>query len=107
MILFYDCLWFSAVDVCASTNAFVKSVATLGNVEENDTLSRALSRLSEVEEKVASLHAEQVGTVYTSIYLIEGFILLLSLLSLFSLSLLPSLSPVVDSEGLVRLWGDN
>lgn len=31
-----------------------------GNVEENDTVSRALSRLSEVQEKVESLHYEQV-----------------------------------------------
>ena len=35
-------------------------VLLLGNVEENDTVSRALSRLSEVQEKVESLHAEQV-----------------------------------------------
>ena len=39
----------------------MKSVATLGNVEENDTVSRALSRLSEVEEKVESLHQDQVS----------------------------------------------
>ena len=30
------------------------------NVEENDTVSRALARLSEVEEKVETLHNDQV-----------------------------------------------
>ena len=48
------------LDLCGSTNVFVKSVATLGNVEENDTVSRALARLSEVEEKVETLHNDQV-----------------------------------------------
>jgi len=48
-------------ELCSNTTAFVKSVATLGNVEENNSVSRALSRLSEVEEKVESLHQEQVG----------------------------------------------
>ena len=43
---------------------FSKSVATLGNVEENDSISRALARLSEVEEKVEDLHCEQVGLVH-------------------------------------------
>lgn len=47
-------------DLCVTTGNFVKSVATLGNVEENDTVSRALSRLSEVQEKVESLHSEQI-----------------------------------------------
>ena len=50
----------SFADLCGSTNVFVKSVATLGNVEENDTVSRALARLSEVEEKVETLHTDQV-----------------------------------------------
>lgn len=48
------------IDLCGNTAAFVKSVATLGNVEENDTVSRALARLSEVEEKVETLHSDQV-----------------------------------------------
>lgn len=47
-------------ELCVSTNAFSKSVATLGNVEENDSVSRALARLAEVEEKVEALHEEQV-----------------------------------------------
>ena len=48
-------------ELCVSTEAFSKSAATLGNVEENDTVSRALARLAEVEEKVEALHEEQVG----------------------------------------------
>lgn len=43
---------------------FSKSVATLGNVEENDSVSRALARLAEVEEKVEALHEEQVGQAH-------------------------------------------
>jgi sorting nexin-1/2 len=49
----------SRKELCVTTGNFVKSVATLGNVEENNTVSRALSRLSEVQEKVESLHSEQ------------------------------------------------
>jgi sorting nexin-1/2 len=50
----------SRKELCTTTGNFVKSVATLGNVEENNTVSRALSRLSEVQEKVESLHCEQI-----------------------------------------------
>ena len=49
-----------ATDLCGYTNSLSKSVATLGNVEENDSISRALARLSEVEEKVEDLHNDQV-----------------------------------------------
>ena len=45
-----------------STSAFSKCAATLGNVEENDSVSRALARLAEVEEKVEALHEEQVSS---------------------------------------------
>ena len=48
-------------ELCVSTEIFSKTAATLGNVEENDTLSHALARLAEVEEKVEALHEEQVG----------------------------------------------
>lgn len=47
--------------MCGHTDVLAKTVATLGNVEENDTISRALARLSEVEEKVEDLHVKQVG----------------------------------------------
>lgn len=35
-------------------------ITFLANVEENNSVSRALTRLSEVQEKVESLHMEQV-----------------------------------------------
>ena len=41
-------------DLAASTDAFSKSAAMLSSVEEHTALSRALSQLSEVEEKVTS-----------------------------------------------------
>lgn len=50
----------SRKELCVNTNAFVKNVATLGNVEENNSVSRALSKLSEVQERVEALHQEQV-----------------------------------------------
>lgn len=63
MFFFFSFLfYFSSADLCGSTATFVKSVATLGNVEENDTVSRALARLSEVEEKVETLHSDQVNS---------------------------------------------
>jgi len=36
----------------------------LGNAEEHTGLSRALSRLSELEEKVEHIHTEQVRNIY-------------------------------------------
>ncbi|XP_063713544.1 sorting nexin-2-like [Symsagittifera roscoffensis] len=38
---------------------FAKSVAMLGNTEEHTVLSRALSQLSELEERIEHLHANQ------------------------------------------------
>ena len=38
---------------------FAKSVAMLGSSEENSALSRALSQLAEVEDKLEQLHQEQ------------------------------------------------
>ena len=36
-----------------------KSIAVLSNVEENKSVSHALARLSEVEDKVGQLHLQQ------------------------------------------------
>uniref|UniRef100_H0XFF9 Sorting nexin-2 n=1 Tax=Otolemur garnettii TaxID=30611 RepID=H0XFF9_OTOGA len=43
----------------ANTAAFAKSAAMLGNSEDHTALSRALSQLAEVEEKIDQLHQEQ------------------------------------------------
>ncbi|XP_078687198.1 sorting nexin-2-like isoform X3 [Branchiostoma floridae x Branchiostoma belcheri] len=42
-----------------STAAFAKSTAMLSNSEEHTALSRALSQLAEVEEKIEQVHLEQ------------------------------------------------
>ncbi|XP_068856791.1 sorting nexin-2-like isoform X2 [Aphelocoma coerulescens] len=47
-------------ELSASTAAFAKSAAMLGNSEDHTALSRALSQLAEVEEKIDQLHQEQV-----------------------------------------------
>ncbi|XP_030621798.1 sorting nexin-1 [Chanos chanos] len=46
-------------ELCGSTAFFAKSVAMLGSSEDNTALSRALSQLAEVEDKMEQLHQEQ------------------------------------------------
>ncbi|KAI4881051.1 hypothetical protein NFI96_030016 [Prochilodus magdalenae] len=46
-------------ELCGNTAVFAKSVAMLGSSEENSALSRALSQLAEVEDKLEQLHQEQ------------------------------------------------
>lgn len=41
---------------------FAKSMAMLGNSEDNTALSRALSQLAEVEDKMEQLHQEQAAS---------------------------------------------
>ncbi|KAG8175510.1 hypothetical protein JTE90_009144 [Oedothorax gibbosus] len=48
-------------ELSSNTGAFAKSAAMLGNCEEHTALSRALSQLAEVEEKVEQLHNQQAG----------------------------------------------
>lgn len=45
--------------MCSNTAVFSKTVAMLGSVEENTALSRALSQLAEVEDKMEQLHQQQ------------------------------------------------
>lgn len=46
-------------ELCVNTAVFAKSMAMLGTSEENTALSRALSQLAEVEDKMEQLHQEQ------------------------------------------------
>ncbi|GIY04492.1 sorting nexin-1 [Caerostris darwini] len=48
-------------ELAANTGAFAKSAAMLGNCEEHTALSRALSQLAEVEEKIEQLQSQQAG----------------------------------------------
>ncbi|XP_012666929.1 sorting nexin-2 [Otolemur garnettii] len=51
--------YFFISELSANTAAFAKSAAMLGNSEDHTALSRALSQLAEVEEKIDQLHQEQ------------------------------------------------
>ncbi|XP_067087647.1 sorting nexin-2 [Osmerus mordax] len=46
-------------ELSVNTASFAKSAAMLGNSEDHTALSRALSQLAEVEEKVEQLHQDQ------------------------------------------------
>lgn len=47
------------VDLALNAGGFARAVAALGTAEEHTALSRALSQLSEVEEKVEAVHLAQ------------------------------------------------
>lgn len=47
------------------TSSFAKSAAVLSNCEEHNTLSRALSQLAEVEEKVENLYNYQANSDFS------------------------------------------
>ncbi|RXM98438.1 Sorting nexin-1, partial [Acipenser ruthenus] len=47
------------VKLSSNTAMFAKSVAMLGSSEDNTALSRALSQLAEVEDKIEQLHQDQ------------------------------------------------
>uniref|UniRef100_A0A8B9RFI2 Sorting nexin-2 n=1 Tax=Astyanax mexicanus TaxID=7994 RepID=A0A8B9RFI2_ASTMX len=53
-------------ELSVNTASFAKSAAMLGNSEDHTALSRALSQLAEVEEKIDQLHQEQA---YADFYL--------------------------------------
>ncbi|KAL3993292.1 mitochondrial cardiolipin hydrolase [Sarotherodon galilaeus] len=49
-------------ELCGNTAVFAKSLAMLGNSEDNTALSRALSQLAEVEDKMEQLHQEEAAS---------------------------------------------
>uniref|UniRef100_A0A8C1VH79 Sorting nexin-2 n=1 Tax=Cyprinus carpio TaxID=7962 RepID=A0A8C1VH79_CYPCA len=55
-------------ELSVNTASFAKSAAMLGNSEDHTALSRALSQLAEVEEKIDQLHQDQS---YADFYLIS------------------------------------
>ncbi|XP_066996933.1 sorting nexin-2 [Anabrus simplex] len=52
-------------DLAVLTSSFARSAAMLSNCEEHTSLSRALSQLAEVEEKVEALHNEQANADFS------------------------------------------
>ena len=48
-------------ELSSNTASFAKSAAMLGSAEDNTALSRALSQLSEVEDKMETLHQDQAS----------------------------------------------
>ena len=54
-------LLFRSPELALNTAQFAKSLAMLGSSEDNTALSRALSQLAEVEEKIEQLHQEQAN----------------------------------------------
>uniref|UniRef100_A0AAX7V9A4 Sorting nexin-1 n=1 Tax=Astatotilapia calliptera TaxID=8154 RepID=A0AAX7V9A4_ASTCA len=57
-----DSLVIHRKELCGNTAVFAKSLAMLGNSEDNTALSRALSQLAEVEDKMEQLHQEQAAS---------------------------------------------
>ncbi|KAF3851541.1 hypothetical protein F7725_013313, partial [Dissostichus mawsoni] len=51
----------SSPELSVNTAQFAKSAAMLGNSEDHTALSRALSQLAEVEEKIDQLHQDQAN----------------------------------------------
>uniref|UniRef100_A0A6Q2X5M2 Sorting nexin-1 n=1 Tax=Esox lucius TaxID=8010 RepID=A0A6Q2X5M2_ESOLU len=49
-------------ELCGNTAVFAKSIAMLGTSEDNTALSRALSQLAEVEDKMEALHQAQAAS---------------------------------------------
>ncbi|KAF6352474.1 sorting nexin 1 [Rhinolophus ferrumequinum] len=105
-------------ELALNTAQFAKSLAMLGSSEDNTALSRALSQLAEVEEKIEQLHQEQANNDFFLLAeLLSDYIRLLAIVRLQlgtntrlqNLPLLgPSLSqlrgepPEADPAGLLK-----
>nr|AAI63869.1 Snx1 protein [Danio rerio] len=65
-------------ELSGNTAAFAKSVAMLGSSEDNTALSRALSQLAEVEDRIEQLHRDQAANdFFTFAELLADYIRLL------------------------------
>lgn len=66
------------LELSLNTASFAKSAAMLGSAEDNTALSRALSQLAEVEDKMEQLHQEQAASdTFTFAEMIADYIRLL------------------------------
>ncbi|XP_034031855.1 sorting nexin-1a [Thalassophryne amazonica] len=73
-----DSLVIHRKELSLNTASFAKSVAMLGSAEDNTALSRALSQLAEVEDKMEQLHQEQaIHDTFSFAELIADYIRLL------------------------------
>ncbi|CAH2273444.1 sorting nexin-1 [Pelobates cultripes] len=79
-------------ELALNTAQFSKSLAMLGSSEDNTALSRALSQLAEVEEKIEQLHQEQANS---------DFFLLAELLADY-IRLLSAVRGVFDQR--MKIW---
>ena len=65
-------------ELACNTGIFAKSTAMLANAEEHTALSRALSQLAEIEEKVEQLHHSQADNDYFTLSeLVKDYIFLI------------------------------
>ncbi|KAM3609514.1 uncharacterized protein V6R79_016131 [Siganus canaliculatus] len=65
-------------DLASNTASFAKSVAMLGSAEDSTALSRALSQLAEVQDKMEQLHQDQAANdTFSFTELIADYIRLL------------------------------
>ena len=63
------------LDLSVNAGQFARVIATLGTTEEHTSLSRALSQLSEVEEKIESVeNAQSESDFYILAELIHDYI---------------------------------
>ena len=67
------------LELAANTGSLSRSVAMVGNTEENTSLSRALSQLAEIEEKIEQIHQDEADNdFYVMSELINDYIHLIS-----------------------------
>lgn len=59
------------VELAQNTGLLANSAAALGSVEEHTSLSRVLSQLAEVEDKIDLLHVNQADSDY---YILSEFV---------------------------------
>lgn len=83
---------FSPPELSLNTASFAKSTAMLGSAEDNTALSRALSQLAEVEDKMEQLHQDQAANdTFRFAEMIADFIRLLGAVRVLTiyLSIIP------------------